>query len=67
MMDKPDNKLIEQWAGLKTQLNFKFKDGKEKQGLIKGCYGLSVYADFGAKEKTVVTFNVLDEITEVEA
>ena len=64
-MDKPDGKIIEQWAACKTNLNFKFKDGKEKQGFVKGCYGLSFYVDFGVKDKKVVTFNVLESISEV--
>jgi hypothetical protein len=65
-MDKIDKTTIDQWATCKTNLNFRFKDGKEKQGFVKGCYGLSLYVDFGIKDKTVVTFNILESISEVQ-
>ena len=59
-MDRLDKMVLDQWTACKTPLTFKFKDGKEKHGVIKGCYGLSMYVDFGIKDKTVVTFNILD-------
>jgi len=65
-MEKSDKRLLDQWTACKAPLTFKFKDGKEKHGVIKGCYGLSMYIDFGVKEKTVVTFNVLESISEVQ-
>ena len=64
-MDKIDKKIINQWAACQTNLNFKFKDGTEKQGFVKGNYGLSLFVDFGVKDKKAVTFNVLESINEV--
>ena len=63
-MDKLNKMTLDEWVTCRTPLTFKFKDGKEKLGVIKGCYGLSMYIDFGVKEKTVVTFNVLESIKE---
>ena len=64
-MDKIDEKIIDRWAMCKTNLNFKFKDGSEKQGFVKGSYGLSLFVDFGVKVKRAVIFNELKSINEV--
>jgi hypothetical protein len=64
-MDKIDEKIIGEWAESQTMLNFKFKDGTEKQGFVKGIYGLILFVDFGVKVKRAVIFNELESINEV--
>jgi len=65
-MDKPNKRLLEQWRILTVKLNFKFNGRREKIGIISGGYGESVHVNFDNKGRSVLTFNLLESISEVQ-